>query len=187
MDTGFYNVKQNKESKIFNWDYILDDGKKISSRNLRDLTSKVLIKGYKWEITNEKLANQSKNMDNPKPYSSSPEPLPIHKPKSNSFSNNSKSKNIRLRTRIISPPTTDITTKTGIKHVQFDRLNHEWIYDNGNKKFSQKYLFKLESDVKKYNLEWIITDESISSKFQNEEYEKILSLKYLVFINSYMK
>ena len=63
MDTGFYKVKRNNDSDIFNWDYILENGRKIQGRDLKDLRNKVAILGYKWEVIDSTLAEQSKSMD----------------------------------------------------------------------------------------------------------------------------
>ena len=174
MDTGFYKVKRNNDSDIFNWDYILENGRKIQGRNLKDLRNKVAILGYKWEVIDSTLAEQSKSMDENNQKNNKTNISPLSNPKKN-IAPKKIDRPYRTRTRVITVPKEDIVSKTGYKHVKLDRLNNEWIYDDGTNNILRKYLWKLEEDAKYRNLEWKVTDESIAHKFYEEEQEIIFS------------
>ena len=156
MNTGFYNVRFN-ESSFHKWEYILlDENRKIQGRTLKDLKSKVLILGYEWKITDETLAEKSKCYDNQNLVNIEKSIIPS---KSQKINNDLPKK----------------SSNTGFKHVILDKLNNEWIYDDGTKQIHRKYLWKLEEDVKNQNLGWEITDSSVANKFKMDEQNIILS------------
>lgn len=173
MDTGFYNVKYDK-SLFHKWEYILEEeNRKVQGKTLKELKSKVLILGYEWKITDEKLAEKSENFDNPKPVKIEKSNIPPKPQKTNK--NPPKRNRPQSRARIVQERKVDITSNTGFKYVILDKLNNEWIYNNETKKISRKYLWKLEEDVKNQNLEWTITDQLIANKFEMEELNIIMS------------
>lgn len=175
MDTGFYKVRYDK-SLFLKWEYILEENRKIHGRTLKDLKSKVTTLGYEWKITDETLAEQSERYDNPKPEKI--EKSNISSKPQNTNNNLPKRKTTpykKSRARIVQVPKTDIISNTGFKYVILDKLNNEWIYNDGTKQFHRKYLWKLEEDIKNQNLEWTITDLSIAKKFEMEEQNIILS------------
>ena len=176
MDTGIKNVNYN-ESAFHKWEYVSDDGKKYTARTLKDLKSNILILGLKWEITNQNLADKSGKID--KPASIQVEKNLIHNNYPSSQKN--RTQNRISRTRIVHEPKTDIECDTGFKNVKLDKLNNEWIYDDGNKKIYRKYLWKLEEDVINQNLEWTITNRRISDKYKVKEYDLILSYSFSRF------
>ena len=179
MDTGIKNVIYN-ESAFLKWEYHLEDDRKITGRSLKDLKSKITILGYEWKITDKDLADKSSKID--KPESVKFDEIIIHekniipkKIKNNPPLQKNNSHRRILRTRIVSAPKTDFVYNTGFKNVKFDKLGNVWIYDDGNKKISHKYLWKLEDTVLNQNLEWIITDKKVSQEFKHKECELILS------------
>ena len=179
MDTGIKNVNYN-ESAFHKWEYMADDGKKYTARTLKDLKSNILILGLKWEITNQNLADKSSKID--KPASIQVEKNLIHTNIVNHpSSQKNRTQNRISRTRIVHEPKTDIECDTGFKNVKLDKLNNEWIYDDGNKKIYRKYLWKLEEDVINQNLEWTITNRRISDKYKVKEYDLILSYSFSRF------